>query len=72
MNFSRLEQNICDVIKEEQIKLGYQSETIRLYYPLGSLNNFLGTAFDIWEDPHYKQGGTVLLPLSARDGGLCT
>ncbi len=49
MNFLKLEQNICDVIKEEQIKLGYQSETIRLYYPLGSLNNFLGTAFDTEE-----------------------
>jgi len=41
MNFSRLEQNICDVLKEEQIKLGYCKETIRLYYPLSSLNNFL-------------------------------
>ncbi len=29
-------------MKEEQVKLGYRSETIRLYYPLGSLNKFLG------------------------------
>jgi hypothetical protein len=29
------------VIKEEQIKLGYRKETIRLYYPLLSLNRFL-------------------------------
>lgn len=41
MDFSRLEQNIIDVIKEEQIKLGYQKEVIRLYYPLQSLNRFL-------------------------------
>lgn len=43
VNYKRLEQNIIDVIKEEQIKLGYRSETVRLYYPLTSLNNFLIT-----------------------------
>ena len=41
MRFERLEQNIQDVIKEEQIKLGYRKETIRLYYPLSSLNHLL-------------------------------
>lgn len=45
MNFQRLEDNITDVIKEEQIKLGYRSETVRLYYPLTSLNRFLETDF---------------------------
>lgn len=35
--------NIIDVIKEEQIKLGYRKEKIRLYYPLPSLNALLGT-----------------------------
>lgn len=49
MNFQRLEDNITDVIKEEQIKLGYRSETVRLYYPLTSLNRFLETDFDIDE-----------------------
>lgn len=34
------------MIKEEQIKLGYRSETIRLYYPLESLNLFLQTDYD--------------------------
>ncbi len=47
MDFSRLEKNICDVIKEEQIKLGYREETIRLYYPLKSLNRFLRTDYTI-------------------------
>lgn len=42
-DFTRLEQNLIDVIKEEQAKLGYQREEIRLYYPLGSLNHLLGT-----------------------------
>lgn len=49
MDFSRLEQNLIDVIKEEQVKLGYRSETIRLYYPLQSLNRFLGSSYAIAE-----------------------
>jgi hypothetical protein len=43
MDFTKLEQNICDVIKEEQIKLGYRKEVVRLFYPLLSLNRFLKT-----------------------------
>lgn len=38
-----LAANIIDVIYEEQIKLGYRKEKIRLYYPLSSLNILLGT-----------------------------
>ena len=45
MNYNNLRKNIYDVIKEEQIKLGYKKESIRLYYPLQSLNRFLGTDF---------------------------
>lgn len=45
-DFSRLEKNIIDVIKEEQVKLGYRSETIHLYYPLSSLNRFLSANHD--------------------------
>ncbi len=41
MNFDRLKNHIIDMIKEEQIKLGYRSETIRLYYPLESLVKLL-------------------------------
>jgi hypothetical protein len=48
-DFQALEINIIDVIKEEQIKLGYQSETIRLYYPIESLNSLLGTTISINE-----------------------
>lgn len=43
VDFTRLEKNIIEVIQEEQIKLGYRSELIRLYYPLTSLNRFLHT-----------------------------
>ncbi len=41
MDFGRLEKNITDQIKEAQLKLGYAEETVRLYYPLSSLNALL-------------------------------
>ena len=47
MTFSKLEKNIIDVIKEEQVKLGYRSETIRLYYPILSLNRLLDTDYEV-------------------------
>lgn len=43
MNQKKLIQNIIDQIKEAQIKLGYAKETLRLYYPVSSLNALLGT-----------------------------
>lgn len=46
MDFSKLEKNVIDIIQEEQIKLGYRKETIRLYYPLPSLNRLLDTDCD--------------------------
>jgi len=46
MNTEKLFQNMIDVIEEGQLKLGYREETIRLYYPLHSLNLFLGTQLD--------------------------
>lgn len=49
MDYSKLEKNIIDVLKEEQVKLGYRSEDVRLYYPLQSLNRFLKTNHSISE-----------------------
>jgi hypothetical protein len=49
MDFTKLEKNICDVINEEQIKLGYRKEVVRLYYPLSSLNRFLNSQFGVGE-----------------------
>lgn len=40
MGFERLEKSFIDFIKEEQAKLGFFREDIRLYYPLSSLNHF--------------------------------
>lgn len=46
MDFDRLKQNIIDVVKEEQLKLGYRPEKVRLYYPLSSLNHFFARECD--------------------------
>lgn len=40
--FQKLRENIIDEITEEQAKLGYMKEPIRLYYPLGTLNHLIG------------------------------
>ena len=39
MGYERLEKSLTDTIKEEQAKLGFRKEAIRLYYPLSSLNH---------------------------------
>mgnify|MGYP004676143339 CR=1 FL=1 len=44
MNRERLIKNMTDQVKEAQLKLGYAPETVRLYYPVASLNEILGTA----------------------------
>lgn len=46
MNFEKLEKNIIDIITEQQLKLGYRQEKVRIYYPLLSLNRLLGTDKD--------------------------
>lgn len=43
MDSDKLIKNMVDQIVEAQIKLGYVKETFRVYYPLTSLNSFLGT-----------------------------
>ena len=40
MNHEKLQKNLIDLIKEEQAKLGYRRESVRLYYPLQSLQHF--------------------------------
>ena len=49
MGFKRLEKNLIDIIKEEQVKLGFRKEEIRLYYPLISLNHFFEANDDVDE-----------------------
>lgn len=40
MGYEQLERSLIDIMKEEQAKLGYRKEQVRLYYPLSSLNHF--------------------------------
>ena len=47
--FIALEKNIIEVIKEEQLKIGYRNETIRLYYPIESICNLFGNSYTIAE-----------------------
>jgi len=42
MNTDKLEKNIIDMLSEQQLKLGYMSETVRLYYIENSLRRLLG------------------------------
>lgn len=42
MNIEKLERNIMDTITEQQLKLGYRRENVRIYYPLLTLNRLLG------------------------------
>lgn len=49
IHIDRLEKNIQDQVIEAQIKLGYISETMRLYYPLDSLNAMLETDIETTE-----------------------
>ena len=46
MGYERFEKSLIDLVKEEQAKLGYRKEMIRLYYPLSSLNHFMETNAD--------------------------
>ena len=49
MDYQALEEHIKDSVMEEQAKLGFRKEVIRLYYPVGMLNNLFGTACDAEE-----------------------
>jgi len=46
MRIEDLINNIEDQIEEAQIKLGYADESVRLYYPLDSMNDFLKSKYE--------------------------
>lgn len=39
--YDRLAKSLIDIVKEQQAKLGYRKEIVRLYYPLSTLRHFL-------------------------------
>lgn len=46
-NYDALRQNLIDVVKEGQQKLGYLEGPVRLNYPVDSLNRLLETDLDV-------------------------
>ena len=46
MSDTKLEKSLIDLLKEEQAKLGFMEEEVRLYYPLMSLNHFFNAEDD--------------------------
>ena len=42
IDWQALEKNICDTLKEWELKIGYGKEPVELYYPQESLCSLLG------------------------------
>ena len=63
MGYDKLERNLIDIIKEEQAKLGFFKEDIRLYYPLSSLNHF----FSATDNADEMQARLNALPTSITE-----
>ncbi len=76
--FTKLKQNICDTVKEWEIKIGYRKEEIQLYYPEESLLELLETnqenlKFRLEEFCKEVQGewGEVLIYETGEKGRYC-
>ena len=54
MNTAALERHIIDTVKEWQMKIGYRSEEMKLYYPDVSLAGLLELA-DGWTEASLKE-----------------
>ena len=63
MGYDKLERNLIDIVKEEQAKLGFFKEDIRLYYPLSSLNHFFNSS----DSADEMQARLSTLPASLTD-----
>lgn len=46
LNYEALMNNLMEMTKESQLKLGFAKEPIRLYYPIESLNHLLDSELD--------------------------
>ena len=66
MDYQALEEHIKDSVMEEQAKLGFRKEVIRLYYPVGMLNNLFGTACDAEEMQQALAGFTDFAKAAGR------
>lgn len=76
--YKELEEYIEDMLVEQQLKLGYIKETVRLYYPLKSLNRMLGMKADEEEMLEFldgfcgfERGRTGQISVSSAEGRFC-
>ncbi|MCD8085451.1 MAG: DUF3877 family protein [Clostridiales bacterium] len=76
--YARLEQAVTELVREAQIKMGYQEEAFHLYYPLSALNKLLGTDCDLPQMTRTLQDFAAFaqprlgkLDIAARDGRFC-
>ena len=56
MTYTPLQTHIAESIKEEQAKLGYRREVIRLYYPLSMLNHLFDASMTVEEMKEWLEG----------------
>lgn len=56
MNYDILEKYIIDFIQEQQLKIGYIKENIRIYYFLSSLNSYTAQTLSVDEMKIYLEG----------------
>lgn len=63
MSHAQLENYLIDLIAEEQAKLGYQKESVRLYDPLESLRHF----YDCMDSPEEMQQRLADFPEAVAD-----
>ena len=77
MKIEELKSNMIDVIKESQIKLGYEDSFVSLYYPLEVLNNMLEVEYeaDEMQEKLSKNMSTFVefgkVEVSNRNGRFC-
>ena len=74
-----LEQNLYDTVREWQLKIGYQTEEMRLYYPEESLLELLDTTKEALPEKakafaaqmKRKLGEVQIIPTGKNDGRWC-
>ena len=76
--YEKLEKNIIDVVKEQQSKLGYRKEKIRLYYPRNSLKHFFSNVSEeswmkrlLEEFPAFVRTRLGKIEISSAGGRFC-
>lgn len=73
-----LEQNICDTVKEWELKIGYMEQEIQLYYPEDSLCELLDTKpvelmgeFGKFSEEVKEKYGKMILSKTEEEGRFC-